>query len=582
MDDEKRSEADTLAAPKLDSTNTKDFLTLENVRSCLEKCNAESFLTNTSYAFLKEVGQSVFSDYLKLQKNLLPVGPSTPKQLVTCTFMQKELNLLPEEWNGLKIQNRKGKLKGVWTLLSNAIEGTKDKQWYMHNLRTHESRYIPSLEQVFAMLHLHHPKNRMPLYKIALREVYSMLHEDTCWVMPAKRLVFLSMRHIRSVKGMGRKEEKKANEILPLQRNSHPNFQSLANRCHKQEYNKQDNHMVETSSRGWKVALEKEWKTQNVKKALEPLSSRLKLVARILSESNHTLICKPPPGTSRLVHEALVNQYGLVPLDIMRRNEDSQALRIKAPHQFWLSIMLKEEPSNLPPPVDIINTLWDKLLDEVENEGADSSIVENYKLCVQKIDLGSLCQICCQWYSVSLPDPRDRGTEDNSQTKDPELVAPCLFNARQDACNYLHWRKRQRQEETELNYTSSSSTLGPHPLSLMFVPFLVKEPVAVVIPMAKVHQGEGTIWSTIRTQDTLISAHVSFLWQTFEEKGGLIYSTFQDEPWSMCEAGVKLPRLMFLWDGLGNILPVVGQDIFKKLEEVSGTIETSKTNINRK
>ena len=111
---------------------------------------------------MKEVGESVSSDYLKLQENLLPVGPNTPKQLVTCTFMHKELTLVLKEWNGLKIQNRKGKLKGVWSLLSDGIEGKRNKQWYMHNLRTHESRYIPSLEQVFAMLHLHHPKTACP------------------------------------------------------------------------------------------------------------------------------------------------------------------------------------------------------------------------------------------------------------------------------------------------------------------------------------------------------------------------------------------------------------------------------------
>jgi len=447
MDDEERSVEEPLGTVEPDSTTTKDILKVKNVSDCLEKFNAESFLTDTSRAFMKEVGESVSSDYLKLQKNLVSVHPSTPKQLVTCTFMQNELNLVPKEWNGLKIQNRKGRFKGVWSLMSIDMEGKKDKQWYMHNLRTQESRYIPSLEQVFAILHLKHPRNCMPLYQIALREVYSMLQEDTYRVMPPKRLVFLSMRHVRTVKGMGKKVENDPHAVSPVQEDSHPNFQSLPRWCHKSMHHEDEKQLLETSSKNWKVALAIVWRAQNLRKSFEPLGSRLKLAARILSESHKTFNCLPPSGNSTLVHNALVSQYGLVPIDIKGINEDTQASRLKVAHHLWLSMMLKEEPSNLPPPLDVLTTLWEKLLDEAENEGAASSVVQNYNLCVQKVDLSSLCRICCPSYSLSSPEPGDRGIENIAQSNDLELVAPCLLNARQDAHNYLHQIKRQRQED---------------------------------------------------------------------------------------------------------------------------------------
>jgi len=116
----------------------------------------------------------------------------------------------------------------------------------------------------------------------------------------------------------------------------------------------------------------------------------------------------------------------------------------------------------------------------------------------------------------------------------------------------------------------------------MFVPFLVKEQVAVVIPMAKVHLAEETTWSSVKAQDTLVSLHISFLWQTFDEKGGLIHSSFQDEPWLMNQVGVEFPRLIFLWDGLDTLLPLIGQELFERLEEALGRIETSKPDINKK
>uniref|UniRef100_A0A7S3UF16 Uncharacterized protein n=1 Tax=Picocystis salinarum TaxID=88271 RepID=A0A7S3UF16_9CHLO len=582
MDNEERSVEDPMGTPQPDSTTPKDILTVKTVSDYLEKFNAESFLTDTSRAFMKEVGESVSSDYLKLQKNLLSVRPSTPKQLVTCTFMQNELNLVPKEWNGLKIQNRKGRFKGVWSLMSIDMEGKKDKQWYMHNVRTQESRYIPSLEQVFAILHLKHPRKCMPLYQIALREVYSMLQEDTSWVMPGKRLVFLSMRHVRTVKGMGKKVETDPHAVSPVQEDSQPNFQSLPSWCHKCMNHENKKQLLETSSKNWKVALAIEWRAQNLRSSLEPLGSRLKLVARILSESHQTVNCLSPSENSTLVHKALVTQYGLVPIDIKGRSKDTEPSRLKVAHHLWLLMMLKEEPSSLPPPLDVLTTLWEKLLAEAENEGAESSVAQNYNLCVQKVDLRSLCRVCCPSYSLASPETGDHGIGNIAQSNDLEVVAPCLLNARQDAHNYLHRRKRQRQEDVAQKNAPRISRVPPHPLCFMFVPFLVKEQVAVVIPMAKVTLGEETTWSSVKAQDTPVSSHISFLWQTFEEKGGLIHSSFQDEPWLMNQVGVQFPRLIFLWDGLDTLLPLIGQELFEGLEEALGRIETSKPDINKK
>eukprot|EP00963_Diacronema_lutheri_P007736 scaffold666_cov394-Pavlova_lutheri.AAC.3 len=224
-------------------------------------------------------------------------------------------------------------------------------------------------------------------------------------------------------------------------------------------------------------------------------------------------------------------------------------------------MMLKEEPSSLPPPLDVLTTLWEKLLDEAENEGAESSVVQNYNLCVQKVDLSSLCRICCPSYSLSSPEPGDLPIENIAQSNDV---------------------KRQRQEDVAQKKIPKISSVPPHPLCFMFVPFLVKEQVAVVILMAKVHLGEETTWSTVKAQDTPLSSHISFLWQTFAEKGGLIHSSFQDEPWLMNQVGVEFPRLIFLWDGLDTLLPLIGQELFERLEEALGRIETSKPDINKK
>eukprot|EP00963_Diacronema_lutheri_P003038 scaffold245_cov341-Pavlova_lutheri.AAC.3 len=413
-EEQKHSEMDVVAAHNL--------LAYEVVEHQLV-CRIGSMTpTELANGFLKAALTRTTDDYQRLKKTLRSTPPPQPKQLLNTTLCQACLDQLPSEWDGTKLYCRKGKWKGKWMLTRSRPTKMGSYQWFLYDGHTAAKRYIPSLEQVFCMLNFPHPKTKTPLHRSSQKEVYSFLKADTHWLTPSKRVVMLTLRHLRNAQKVVGEDGELQNATLkatgiPAML---PPTTGIAQDpvSHRWECPREP----PRNRQYWQPMLRRKWTQSRPTESYAPLSKRLKMLAKLIIESKQGLNTPPVDTSLYGIHNALVKNYGLTFVNVTKPLPVEDCTQASATRQVWLALMLVEDPCLLPPPLDVVAESRHELLGAVQNEEVLRNVLlRNSLMNVQCMDFESIWELCASTARAmdetndSLQKPANRFPEEGEE-----------------------------------------------------------------------------------------------------------------------------------------------------------------------
>lgn len=519
--------------------------------------------------FVDEVLGGRTVDLSKLQKTLVTTCPSRPNVLLHTTMTQEVLNQIPTEWKGSKVHLRKGRWKGKWTLeLKEDFVGI-NKQWYLFEFETARRRFIPSLEQVFGILCIPHPVKKKPLYRVTQKDLYNLLKADVNWLTPQKRVVVVSQRYLRKLLKVQPFEYNQAQPAM-LTQSEIPAL--LPQGTSEPPTGHQEPPIPSSPSKPlhpWQAPLQQKWQESRPRESFVSLKSRLKIMAKLLEESNQTLSSNSVLKEANQGPVGLLNKLGLVCLDITPAYTRTGPNRPSPVRQLWVALMLIAEPCYLPPPVHIVQAIWVDLVTEVQKlDSLDNFVERNWLLSVECMDLTHLLSSCCDGGMSGTHDQHEHGT--SSTPTQLSSVHPGIAGTTslpEVAKTHIH-SVRCETEHVNIADSSSWTEYLSNPLSHLFIPVLVSEPVAVLWTVARVAALHGQDRWKLPTK---LSPHDSvehvLLWEVFYMRKGMVACAWCDDSAEVVQICGTSPRIIMMWDGAGAFFPVVKQDVFDGLKQ---------------